>query len=137
MIVRPRHQNSTPPLPSADPDPNGGDATTPKGLISASYLWRGASNLSPTLLGILAVPLLVVVVSAIVIVVIVDVTPTLTLSLCVGHPIMRGPVDIDVAAGVAVAELFDFQSVPRQGHRQEWLLLPPHPNFGGKDQQQQ
>jgi hypothetical protein len=54
---------------------------------------------------------------------------------------MCSPVNVDIAVGAAVVELFDFQSVlppcgRRRGHRQEWSLLPPRPPLGGKDQQQ-
>jgi hypothetical protein len=141
MIVQPCHWRSD--SPPADPDPNGGGAATPKGLNPAKSLSRGDLNLSPTSSGISAAPPVVVVnvVAAVVIIVAVNETPILTSSLHVGRPMMRGPVDVDVTAGAAAAELFNFRSVTpphgwQRGHRQEWSLLLPLPRLGGKSRQQ-
>jgi hypothetical protein len=140
MIVQPRRRRSD--SPPADPDPDGGDAATPEGSNSAKPLSRGDSNSSPTPSGISAAPPVVVVdvVAAVVIIFVVDETPVSTSSLRVGRPMTRGPVDVDVAAGAAAAELFDFRSVtpPRgwwRGHRHEWSLLLPLPRLGGKSRQ--
>ncbi len=119
------------PPPLDNPDPNGGDAATPEGPNSASAVLRGASNLSPTPLCISATPPVVIIVVTVIIILVIGTKPS-TSSLHVGQPITRGPVNVDVAVGVAVVELFDFLSVPpprgwQRGHRQEWLLLPPAP----------
>jgi hypothetical protein len=125
------------PPPPDDPDPEGGDAATPEGPNSASALLRGASNSSPIPTGISAAPPVVIVVFTVIIIIVVYGTNPSTLSLRVGRPITRGPVDVDLAVGAAAAELFDILSVPpprgrRRGHRQEWSLLPPRPRLGCK-----
>ncbi len=115
---------------------------TPEGPNSVSSLSRGASNSSPIPSGNSATPPVVVVLVAavVIIVVVVDETPASTSSSRVSRHMTRGPVDVDVTAGAAAAELFDFRSAPpprgrRWGHRQEWSLLPPHPRLGGKRRQ--
>ncbi len=113
MNVQPRRWRSESPHPRPIPIPMRGDAATPEGPNSVSSLSRGALNSSPTPSGISAVPPVVVVVAtAVVIIVVVDKTSASTSSSRVGRPITRGTVNVDVAAGAAAAELFDFRSVP-------------------------
>ena len=131
----------TPPTPGRSRSRRGG-RRDPRGVEFRQVPFEGGLELVPDLVGHLrgAPSRCRRVVAAVVIIVVVDETPVSTSSLRVGRPMTRGPVDVDVAAGAAAAELFYFRSVPpprgwRRGHRQEWSLLLPLPRLGGKSRQ--
>ncbi len=101
----------TPPIPSRSQSWQGGSRDR-QGAEFHLAPFKGGLELIPYLVGHLSG-------APAVIVVVFDKTPASTLPLCASRPITRGPVDVDVAVGVVVAETFSFRSVPPP-HGQRW-----------------